>query len=37
MQKVKYRTINTGLKPRRTKLEVPGWGGESRAARQWLA
>ncbi|QXX74473.1 hypothetical protein [Methylovirgula sp. HY1] len=29
MQKVKYRTINTGLKPRRTKLEVPGWGGES--------
>lgn len=26
---VKYRTINTGLNPRRTKVEVPGWGGES--------
>jgi len=27
--KVKIRTINKGLNPRRTKLEVPGWGGES--------
>jgi hypothetical protein len=27
--KVKYRTINSGLNPRCTKLEVPGWGGES--------
>ena len=27
--KVKYRTINEGLNPRRTKLEVPGWGGQS--------
>ena len=29
MSKVKYRTINEGLRPRRTKLEVPGWAGES--------
>ena len=27
MQTVKYRLANPGLKPRRTKLEMPGWGG----------
>ena len=25
---VKYRSFTSGLNPRRTKLEVPGWGGE---------
>ena len=25
---VKYRSFTAGLNPRRTKLEVPGWGGE---------
>ena len=25
---VKYRSFTPGLNPRRTKLEVPGWGGE---------
>jgi hypothetical protein len=25
---VKYRSFNPGLNPRRTRLEVPGWGGE---------
>ena len=25
---VKYRSFTPGLDPRRTKLEVPGWGGE---------
>ena len=25
---VKYRSATPGLNPRRTKLEVPGWGGE---------
>jgi len=25
---VKYRSFTRGLNPRRTKLEVPGWGGE---------
>jgi hypothetical protein len=29
MQKVKYRTSVEGLRPRRTKVEVPGWGGKS--------
>ncbi len=29
MQKVKYRTSIAGLQPQRTKLEVPGWAGES--------
>jgi len=28
MKKVKYRLINPGLAPRRTKLELPGWAGE---------
>ena len=27
MQTIKYRLANAGLKPRRTKLEMPGWGG----------
>ena len=25
---VKYRSFTPALNPRRTKLEVPGWGGE---------
>lgn len=29
MHKVKYRTSVKGLRPQRTKLEVPGWGGQS--------
>ena len=29
MSMVKYRSINPNLRPRRTKLEVPGWAGES--------
>ena len=28
MHQVKYRSFTPGLDPRRTKLEVPGWGGE---------
>lgn len=28
MPTVKYRMANPGLKPRRTKLDVPGWAGE---------
>lgn len=28
MQQVKYRTVNPGLRPRRTKLEIPGWAGQ---------
>lgn len=28
MAVVKYRTINPNLRPRRTKLEVPGWAGK---------
>ncbi len=28
MQKVKYRLINPRLRPRQTRLEVPGWGGK---------
>ncbi len=28
MSVVKYRLINPGLQPRRTRLEVPGWAGE---------
>jgi hypothetical protein len=33
MQSVKYRLFNPGLRPRRTKMEMPGWGGlpQSRA------
>ncbi|WP_026605899.1 hypothetical protein [Methylocapsa acidiphila] len=27
MHKIKYRFSDPGLKPRRTKLDVPGWGG----------
>ncbi|MBI1202092.1 MAG: hypothetical protein GC182_06230 [Rhodopseudomonas sp.] len=27
MPTVKYRLVNPGLKPRQTKLEMPGWGG----------
>ena len=29
MTLVKYRLHNSGLKPRRTRLEVPGWAGQS--------
>jgi hypothetical protein len=29
VQAVKYRLCHPGLRPRRTKLEVPGWGGSS--------
>jgi hypothetical protein len=29
MPTVKYRSINPNLRPRRTKLEVPGWAGEN--------
>ena len=28
MQEVKYRLVNAGLQPRRTKLEMPGWAGK---------
>lgn len=28
MHKVKYRLENPGLRPRRTKLEIPGWAGK---------
>jgi hypothetical protein len=28
MQEVKFRLVNPGLKPRRTKLEMPGWAGK---------
>ena len=28
MHQVKYRSFTPGLNPRRTKLEVPGWGGD---------
>jgi hypothetical protein len=28
MHDVKYRIVNPGLKPRRTKLEMPGWAGK---------
>lgn len=27
MQDIKYRLVNPGLRPRRTKLEMPGWAG----------
>jgi len=27
MQEIKYRAVNAGLKPRRTKIEMPGWAG----------
>jgi hypothetical protein len=28
MQDVKFRLVNPGLRPRRTKLEMPGWAGQ---------
>jgi hypothetical protein len=28
MREVKYRSVNPGLRPRRTKLEIPGWAGK---------
>ena len=28
MQEIKFRLVNPGLTPRRTKLEMPGWAGE---------
>ena len=28
MQDVKYRLVNPGLRPRKTKLEMPGWAGQ---------
>ena len=28
MQDVKFRLVNPGLKPRRTKVEMPGWAGK---------
>ncbi len=33
MQTVKYRLFEPGLAPRRTKVEVPGWGGEKEPRR----
>jgi hypothetical protein len=33
MHRVKYRQFEPGLNPRRTKLEVPGWGGQSQPRR----
>ena len=29
MQEIKYRLVNPGLHPRRTKLEMPGWAGKA--------
>jgi hypothetical protein len=31
MQDVKFRLVNSGLAPRRTKLEIPGWAGQPAA------
>ena len=28
MQQIKFRLVNRGLKPQRTKLEMPGWAGK---------
>ena len=28
MQEIKFRLVNPGLNPRRTKLEMPGWAGK---------
>ena len=28
MHEIKYRLVNPGLRPRRTKIEMPGWGGK---------
>ena len=28
MHEVKFRLVNPGLQPRRTKLEMPGWAGK---------
>ena len=33
MRIVKYRSYTPGLNPRRTKLEVPGWGGQREPRR----
>ncbi|HEX4768709.1 MAG TPA: hypothetical protein VH414_20775 [Lichenihabitans sp.] len=33
MQRVKYRLVNPGLRPRRTKLEIPGWAGKAEPRR----
>jgi hypothetical protein len=33
MHKIKYRLFEPRLNPRRTKLEVPGWGGQSQPRR----
>lgn len=33
MQTVKFRLVNPGLRPRRTKLEIPGWAGQSVARK----
>ena len=32
MQEIKFRLVNPELKPRRTKLEMPGWAGQPDAA-----
>jgi hypothetical protein len=29
MQEIKFRLVNPGLRPRRTKLETPGWAGKA--------
>jgi hypothetical protein len=29
MQEIKFRLVNPGLQPRRTKLEMPGWAGKA--------
>ena len=29
MEQIKFRLVNARLKPRRTKLEIPGWAGEN--------
>ena len=29
MEQIKFRLVNAGLKPRRTKLEIPGWAGKN--------
>src|SRR5271167_2168991 len=37
MGQVKYRSYTPGLNPRRTKLEVPGWGGQREPRRDGSA
>ena len=29
MHEIKFRLVNPGLRPRRTKLEMPGWAGKA--------